>query len=323
MSRETTIGVANVKIVHDKGRNLEHFADVIADAADKGVEFLVLPELALHGYVDFAFPQDTPSMAEQKEYYFREAEPIGGPSTQRIADLARRFDMVVQFGLAERALSGNVIYNSVAAVGPSGLLATYRKLHNQFEYPYFMPGNAPAVVDLPFARAGLLICYDICFPELARVYALEGAEVASISTAWPMRDHDPAGDYYGWAMDTFVQANALFNQMWVIISNHCETGAYSTNTSYYGRSQIVDPAARVVAVAPDGEECVVTHTADLRGEVLRARTAGLFGKNFLQDRRPEHYGLVSTGACYHLSSEPLGAEPSDVPAADHTTATTG
>lgn len=285
---ETTIAVANVRIVHDKRRNLARFVELIEEAAAQRVDFLVLPEVGLQGYADLALTFENPGVAEQREYYFREAEAIPGPATDRIGELCERAGMHVQLGLAERAVAGNVIYNSAVLVGPGGVVGAYRKIHNQFEYPYFMPGDGQGVFDLPFARVGGLICYDICFPELVRSYALQGVEVGAVSTAWPMLGHDPDDDFQGWGMDMAVQANAFFNQIWMAISNHCERGAYSTGTDYYGNSQIVDPFGKVVACGGQ-QEGLVVHTADLRDEVLRARTVGLFGKNFLQDRRPELY----------------------------------
>ena len=145
---ETTVAAANVRIVHDKRRNLERFEGLIEEASTRGVDYLVLPEVGLQGYADLGFLQGTPESAEQKRYYFHEPEPIPGPSTERIGELAARHGMVVQLGLAESALAGNVIYNSVALLGPEGLAGVYRKAHNQFEYPYFMPGNEACAFEI-------------------------------------------------------------------------------------------------------------------------------------------------------------------------------
>lgn len=288
-SAATTIAAANVAIAHDKQANLRRFEELIEEAHAQGAAFLVLPEVGLQGYADLGFLQGTKESAEVKQYFFREAEEIPGPATDRLAALCARTGVTVQLGLAERALSGNIIYNSVAVIGPEGLVGSYRKLHNHFEYPYFNPGDDPVSVELGFARAGLLVCYDIVFPELSRRYALDGADLLSVSTAWPLLGHDPVDDFQGFGMDIALQAQAFQNQCWVIVSNHCELGAYSTgDIDYYGASQIVSPFGKVVAKAGQAEGLVL-HSADIRGEVLRARTEGLFGKNFLQDRRPDAY----------------------------------
>jgi predicted amidohydrolase len=130
-----------------------------------------------------------------------------------------------------------------------------------------------------------------------RVFALQGATLALMSTAWPMKGHDRADDYHGLSMDLAAKANAFFNQMWLVISNHCEKGAYSTGVDYWGNSQIVDPYGKVVALLED-EEGLVVHTADLEQTTLASRTEAFFGLNLLQDRRPEHYGPIVDTTLY-------------------------
>lgn len=293
----TTVAAAQLRIVHDKQANLRRIEEVVEEARAQGVDHLILPECALQGYVDLSFVQGTKESAEVKRYFVLESETVPGPSTERVAALAQRAGMTIQLGLAERALDGNVVFNCVAVVGAEGVLAVYRKIHNHFEYPYFSPANEPVTVDLPFARLGLMICWDYAFPELGRVYGLRGADLLSVSTAWPMQGKDPATDYHGFAMDLCLQSQAMFNQAWVVAANHCEQDAYHVRSDYYGGSQVVDPFGKVVAKLGQ-EEGLALHTADLRGEVLRARTEGLFGKNFLQERRPE---------CYPGIALPVGA----------------
>jgi predicted amidohydrolase len=90
-----------------------------------------------------------------------------------------------------------------------------------------------------------------------------------------------------------------------VVSNHCETGAYSTGIDYWGNSQIVDPHGNVVASAGQ-EEGLVLHTGDLADEVLRSRTESFFNLNLLADRRPQHYGAVSDRACYVREPQATG-----------------
>jgi predicted amidohydrolase len=294
----TTLAAANLRIVHhDPDTNLKKFLEAADEAAAQGADVLVLPEVGLQGYADFAHSLGATGSAEQKKFYWKHAESIPGPATVALQEKAKQHGMHIQVGLAERGLHGNAIFNSTALIGPEGVVGTYRKTHNQFEFPYFNAGQTTPVFDLPFARAASLICYDLSFPELMRVFALQGATVALMSTAWPMKGHDRTNDYHGWAMDLAAQANAYFNQMWLVISNHCETDAYSGGVDYWGRSQIVDPYGHVVA-SLDDEEGVVVHTADLDEEVLTSRTEGFFGLNLLQDRRPELYGPIVDGTLY-------------------------
>ncbi|MET0745763.1 MAG: carbon-nitrogen hydrolase family protein, partial [Microvirga sp.] len=109
---ETTLAAANMKVAHDKQRNLRRILAFIEEAADAGADVLVLPEMGLQGYADFAFGVGSPECAEQKRYFFTESETIPGPSTEIVAQAARRHGILVQLGLAERALHGNVIFNS-------------------------------------------------------------------------------------------------------------------------------------------------------------------------------------------------------------------
>jgi predicted amidohydrolase len=294
---ETTLAAANVAVTHDKAANLRRLTELIYEAGSNGADILVLPEVGLQGYPDFGCPAGGPGETAQKQYYYREAETIPGPATRVVQEAAGRYGMTVQLGLAERSLHGNVIFNTAAVIDGAGVKSVFRKIHNQFEHPYFSPGENTPTFRLPHCRAASLICYDLVFPELSRVYALQGATVILMSTAWVMKGHDKDSDYYGWAMDIAVQANAFFNQLWFVVSDHCETGAGTAGVDYYGRSKIVDPFGRVVAVI-DGEEGLVTHTADLQAEVLRSRTEG-FDANLLQDRRPQHYAALTDLRPYH------------------------
>jgi predicted amidohydrolase len=307
---ETGFAAANIKVVHDKATNLRRFLELIEEAASQKVGLLVLPEMGLQGYADFAFSQGTKGQAAQKQYYEREAETIPGPSTEIIRRAVERHGMYVQVGMAESALNGNTIYNSTALVGPGGVVSVYRKTHNPFEWPYFNPGQETPVADLPWGRAAAAICYDLCFPELIRAFALKGADLILVSTAWPMTAHDRNDDYSGWAMDLALTANAFFNQMWIVVSNHCEKKAYSEKLDYYGGTQIVDPFGKVVAYLTDGEGLVV-HRADIHRTIIEARTTAFWGNNFLQDRRPELYGNLVDESHRHPSQARLAARGTD------------
>jgi predicted amidohydrolase len=150
---------------------------------------------------------------------------------------------------------------------------------------------------------GSLICYDLAFPEMMRVLALKGATLALKSTAWPMKGHDRGNDYHGEMMDLSARSNAFFNQMWLVVSNHCEKGAYSGGIDYWGNSQIVDPYGHVVALIED-EEGLVVHTADLDETTLMSRTEGFFGLNLIQDRRPELYREIADSTPYAPTTRP-------------------
>jgi predicted amidohydrolase len=288
MAMETTLGAVNMVVSRDKQTNLKRILGFIDEAADRGVDILVLPEACLQGYADFAFTLGSAEEIAQRRRFMEEAELPGGPSLQLVADACSRTGIHVQIGFIESGPSNAMLYNSAALIGPAGLLSVYRKCHNGFEFPYFAPGNRNCVVTIGQLKVGSLICYDLAFPEVMRTHALLGAELSLMSTAWPVAGSERDGDYAGTRMDLAARANAFFNQMWLVISNHCETGAYSTGTAYYGATQIVDPTGEVV-ISLGTEEGMIVHRADIAAEVMRSRTESFYGLSLLQDRRPDIY----------------------------------
>ena len=284
------IKVSALNMVVGRGReaNLPTILDAIRQARDDNCDVLVLPEVCLQGYADFAFPEDSPKRAEQKLFYGEQAETIPGPTTELIQTSLAGSQMLVQLGLAESTQHGNVIYNSVALITAEGVLGKYRKSHNLAEYPYFNQGDELSVFDTPVGLVGSLICYDVCFPEAVRALAVQGTDLILMSTAWPMGGHDRASDFYGARMDMCIRANAFFNQVWIVASNHCEKGVYTAGLDYYGGSQIVGPTGDPVAALEDAPG-LVSHQGDFHDEVRRSRASDFFGLNLLQDHRPELY----------------------------------
>lgn len=286
------VAVANMAVEHDKARNLKKIEQLIQDAQQQRADILILPEMALQGYADFAFPHGSTEAAEQLRYYFAAAETIPGPSTDTIAEWSRRTGMVIQYGLAEIDPARTCVYNSAAVLDRGTLRGTFRKVHNQFEHPYFAPGNSIQCIDTTIGLIGPLICYDLAFPEVARSYALQGARLLTMSTAWPMKGHDRPTDYHGRMMDLSCRANAFFNQAVLACSNHCETGVYSNGLDYYGGSQVVE-ATGDVATMQETEEGVAVWEGDLTAHVDQVRAEAFFGLSLLADRRPDSYGGTS------------------------------
>jgi predicted amidohydrolase len=237
-------------------------------------------------------------MAEQQAYFRAVAEPVPGPTTERLIALAQKHNMYIQAGLAESVMDGNIIYNSAVLVGPEGLVGVFRKFHNQFEWPIFSAGNHMDVFPTAIGKVGMFICYDLAFPEITRVFALRGARIAALTTAWPMKGDDPETDYYGYTYDILSRANALANQMWIVSSNQVRRPPTPGCANYYGHSRIVAPTGEVIADI-GYEEGIVSATVDVEGGVEKARTVDFFGLNLLQDRRPSHYGIIGSEASYH------------------------
>jgi predicted amidohydrolase len=258
----------------DPEHNIGLIADGAAHAAQRGANLAVFPECAVSGYV-------YESLAEAMDV----AEPIPGPSADHIAALAARHGLYVVAGMLER--EGDRCYNTAVLAGPKGLITTYRKTHvlclgvDRFA----TPGDNPyRVVDLPIGRVGILICYDLRFPEAARALALHGAQAILLPTNWPHTSHIQA--------DVFTRARAAENRVFVLAADRVglERGA-----RFLGRSQIVAPDGAVLAEGSGSDTDLLLADIDLaeadqKHVVVRP---GEHEFDFFGDRHPELYGVLT------------------------------
>jgi len=193
--------------------------------------------------------------------------------------------------MAESARAGQVFYNSAVLVGPEGVVGVFRKLHDRGEWPVFSSGDEFPILETTIGKLGAFVCYDMCFPETVRTYAVRGAVIASMSTAWPLKDpnlSDPESDHYAYVYDTLTRAHAIANQVFFISSNQVGlTGRFN----YCGHARIISPTGRILADSRC-EEKLILATVDIEHEIDIARTETLFFKNLLRDRRPETYGAL-------------------------------
>ncbi len=202
------------------------------------------------------------------------AEPADGPTAARMSALARKTGTALAYGYPET--DGEHVYNSVQLIDASGRrLANYRKTHlfGDLDKAWFTPGDEPVVqADLGGLRIGLLICYDVEFPELVRAHALAGTELLVVPTALMSP--------YELVADTLVPARAYESQLFVAYANRCDT---ERELTYCGRSCVVAPTGEVLARAGAGPEVV---TADVTRDAL---AASRLENTHLADRRPELY----------------------------------
>ncbi len=251
-------------------------------AADQGAQVICLQELTLAPY--FAVVPDDQEAA--RTY----AETIGdGPTTELARLMAAETGAVVHASLYEKDPDG-AGFNTAIAVNPAGeVIARTRKVHiPQFPYyhedRYFAAGNTGfPVVEVAGARFGFPTCWDQWNPELARIYALEGAEVLVYPTA--IGSEPDLGDF-----DTqplwkhMITANGLANGTYMVAVNRIGTEGPLT---FYGSSFVSDPYGRVLVEAPRAEPTVLVADLDLdqRRDWL---TFGLF-----DTRRPDQYGRLT------------------------------
>ncbi|MFE6734231.1 carbon-nitrogen hydrolase family protein [Microbacterium sp. NPDC057650] len=211
----------------DRAANRARVAELVAEVAAHGARLIVLPEYSSF----FVNPMDS-SLAEN-------AEQLDGPFVHTLREVASRHGVVIVAGLVETADDGRV-HNTVVAVSVDGVRAIYRKQHlydafGQTESDWIAPGElGAAVFDLDGIRYGLMTCYDLRFPEVARTLVDAGADALVVPAEWvrgPLKEHH-------WT--TLLAARAIENTVYVISADHpAPIGV--------GHSQIVDPEGVVVA----------------------------------------------------------------------------
>tara|TARA_R110000868_G_scaffold411741_1_gene708440 strand:+ start:865 stop:1743 length:879 start_codon:yes stop_codon:yes gene_type:complete len=168
--------------VGNKAKNVARSIECIEQAVGDGAQLVVLPELCNSGYV-----------FENMEEAVALSEPVpGGESCNTWSGLAAKLNVHIVAGINER--DGDDLFNSSVVIGPSGHLATYRKVHLwNNENLFFKPGNLGfPVVDTPVGKLGTFICYDTWFSESYRLCAVQGADIICLPTNWvPIPGQDP------------------------------------------------------------------------------------------------------------------------------------
>lgn len=245
----------------DVPANLAVLEEAAGRAAATGAGLLVCPELFLTGY---AIGDDVPRLAE----------PADGDSAHAIAGIARRHGLAVLYGYPER--DGDVLYNSAQLITADGTVAAnYRKTHlfGCFEKDWFTPGDRPVVqAELGGIRIGVMICYDVEFPENVRAHALAGTDLLLVPTA---QMHP-----FQFVAESVVPVRAFENQLYVAYVNR--TGPEG-EFEFVGLSALVGPDGVARARAGRGDELV---TGDVDPALLAASREA---NPYLRDRRPGLY----------------------------------
>lgn len=234
---------------------------------DDGADVVVLPELATSGYVFASFEEAAAAAVTPDHAVFRDwaAEAARGRAT-------------VIGGFCELGTDG-LLYNAAAVVDGSGVRAVYRKTHLwDTEKRIFTPGSAPPpVLDTPVGRLGVLICYDLEFPEMTRLLALAGAQLVAVPTNWPS---GPRID--GRPPETIVaMAAARVNRMAVAC---CDRFGAERGVEWMEGTAVIAETGQVLAERRSGA-VRVERDLDLALDKRLAPQADAFG-----DRRPDLYG---------------------------------
>jgi predicted amidohydrolase len=259
--------------VLDVRANLARVLGLTHEAATRGARLVVFPEVALSGYV--ITPEEADGLAQ----------PVPGPATEAVTQVCLRDDVYVVLGLLERDTDGS-LFNTSVLLGPQGLLSRYRKTHLPLlgVDRFLASGDAfPTPVDTPAGRIGLLICYDLRFPEPCRVLALLGAQLIALSTAWPA-----AGTLYP---DYMARSRAAENRTYLIAANRC---GEERGTRYLGRSLIVAPDGAILAEGTTDLEQILYAEIDpaLSDAKHLVLAPGEYELDLWGDRRPDLYAPI-------------------------------
>lgn len=216
-----TLGAANFTChPGDKAANLAKIEANMVEAASQGINILAFPEEALTGCGGCEPCRDGAAFCD---YHDGLAETVPGPSTERVAALARELDLYVAFGMIERDPEDSaVLYNASVFIGPDGIQGTYRKLHLGMlpwvtEGITFKPGRSIPIFETRFGPVGVVICYDFWFnPEPTRIMALKGARIILNTCA----SFD--GPYKRDNMIAVTCTRAQENQVYVVSANQVD-----------------------------------------------------------------------------------------------------
>ncbi|MEA3284743.1 MAG: carbon-nitrogen hydrolase family protein [Synergistota bacterium] len=270
--RRYTVAAAQMDSGPEKEINLIHMEGMIEEAGKRGASLIVFPETSTL----------LPSSGIEKE---EGAEPVPGPSTDRLSKAAREAGIWVHSGsLLERIEGNEKCYNTSVLISPKGeVTAKYRKIHlfdvNVHDGPSvresasYASGNEIVMAETPLGNIGMSICYDLRFPELYRILAMRGAQVLVVPACFTS---DTGKEHW----EPLLRARAIENLCYVVAP-----GQVGSKPRYraHGKSMVVDPWGTVTACRASGEGLVLAEVDLDRLESLRHSVP------CLQNRRPDAY----------------------------------
>ncbi|MEM2440067.1 MAG: carbon-nitrogen hydrolase family protein [Candidatus Bathyarchaeia archaeon] len=257
----------------DKKANIQKIEEYTAKARQQNAELVIFPEFSLTGYTI-------------RDELYELAEPIPGPSTAAIEKIAKKHKSFIVFGMPELSEKTQAtLYNTAVLVGPKGFVGKYRKMHlpthSVFEEKrYFRPGYHVGVFDTELGKIGLIVCYDIFFPEVSRLTRLEGAQLIVCISASPAIRRS--------FFETLTAARAMENTAFFAYVNLV---GMENGLQFWGGSRLIGPDGKVLAVAKYDEEDLVI------GEVDYADIAPIEAfVPTLRDLRPEFFDKLKEKA---------------------------
>ncbi len=257
----------------DKAENIRKIEDSVTKAKKQGAKLVIFPELSLTGYT-------------VRDQIYELAEIIPGPSTNILEKLAKKTETHIVFGMPELSEKTQAtIHNTAVLIGPDGFIEKYRKIylptHSVFEEKrYFRPGYQTPVFETEFGKIGLIICYDVFFPEVSRLTRLKGAQLIICISASPAVRRI--------FFETLTAARAIENTVFLAYVNLV---GVEDGLQFWGGSRLVGPNGKVLVKAKYDEEDLVigeVNYADIRPIETFVPT--------LKDLRPELFSELKENA---------------------------
>jgi N-carbamoylputrescine amidase len=270
------VALAQVAAKEAREENIEHALELIREAGKQGATLICFPEMGF----DRFFPQ-----CRADPRFFDLAEPVPGPTVERLQAVAKETGVVIVANLFERALPGEY-YNCSPVIDADGTFLGLSRMAHIAEAPlynekfYYRPGNSEfSVFDTKAGNLGIAICYDRHYPEQLRILALRGCEILMVPLAAISREQWPM-------FEMELQVASFQNQYFGVVVNRV---GREDAMEFIGRSFVTNPFGDVIARAADGEPDLVLVELDL-DEIEKARRV----IPHLRDRRPELYGPTAT-----------------------------
>jgi N-carbamoylputrescine amidase len=293
-SRKYNVGLVQMRMSADPEANFAAAVERIRAAAHLGANVVCLPELFRTQY-----------FCQREELaLFDLSEEIPGPTTARLAEVARELQVSIIASLFEKRAPGLYHNTAVTLDADGSIVGVYRKMHIPddplfYEKYYFAPGDLGfQAVETAFGRVGTLVCWDQWFPEAARLTALQGAEAIFYPTAigWHPAEKAEFGAAQYDAWQTIQRSHAIANGVYVAGVNRVglEQGDVSGNRAtgagieFWGGSFLCDPFGRVIAKASHDKEEILIGEIDL-GLIEETRCSW----PFLRDRRIDAYASIT------------------------------
>ncbi|CEH28970.1 N-carbamoylputrescine amidase [Aneurinibacillus migulanus] len=278
MNEKVTIGLIQGKCGENIPDNVQYHIEKIRETAAQGAQIICLQELFNAQYVA--------QTVCVKGY--EQAEPIDNPTLQTMSQLAQELEVVLIVPFYEKAGRG-LYFNSAAVYDADGsYLGTTRKNHipdgpQYHEKYYFTPGNTGyPVYETRYGKIGIGICWDEWFPEVARILALQGAEILFYPSAIGSEpDHPELSTRYSW--EKAISAHGISNGVFIAAVNRV---GQEKDMTFYGGSFVSNPLGNILQ-SLDDEEGILIQKID-KSEIDFARNL----LQFMRDRRPDTYGLL-------------------------------